>query len=247
MTAMTAEQTMNEDGPLRVITPRRGLPSGRALLGAFLVTIAALGTFAIATGGDDTPSTAYLIIGSNVPAGTQVTLADVEFVPMELGETLVATALTSTEGLDGATALRDLRAGELLSVDDLLAAPRIDGAPIGAVHELTFGVPLDRTPPALRQGDRVTILGTTDDRTSVGVEDAVVLSIDMEPGQIGLSGRGVLTLAMTSAETVVTLTHLTQTSDITVVRSTRAIEDTYPASTDDRAEEPVAPGGDGDE
>ncbi len=231
MTATTAEQSVNEHGPLRVIAARRGLPNGRALLGAFLVTAAALGTFALATGGDEGPSVAYLVLQGDVPAGGAITLGDVEFVPMELGSSLVSTALTTTAGLDGATALRDLRGGELLSTNDLLAAPAIDGLTIGAVHELTFGVPLDRTPPGLRQGDRVTVLGTTDTQTSVGVEDAVVLSIDTEPGQFGSSGHGVLTLAMDDAETVLALTHLTQTSDITIVRSTRAIDDVYPEST----------------
>ena len=67
--------------------------------------------------------------------------------------------------------------------------------------------------------------------TAVGVEDAVVLSIDTEPGQIGASGQGVLTLAIDDAEMVLTLTHLTQTSDITIVRSTRAVADEYPEST----------------
>jgi hypothetical protein len=231
MMATTAEQSVKEHGPLRAITPRRGLPSARALLGAFLVTAAALGTFALTTGGDEEPSTSYLVLQTDVPAGGAITLGDVEFVPMELGPSLVSTALTTTAGLDGATALRDLRGGELVSTNDLLAAPSIDGVTIGAVHELTFGVPLDRTPPGLRRGDRVTVLGTTNAETAVGVEDAVVLVIDTEPGQIGSSGQGVLTLAMDDAETVLVLTHLTQTSDLTIVRSTRAIDDVYPEST----------------
>ena len=231
MTAITAEPIVHEHGPPRVITARRGLPSGRALLGAFLITTAALGTFALATGGENGPSTEYLVLQNDVPAGAPITLVDVAYVAMELGPTLITSSLTTIDGLDGAIALRDLRGGELLSVNDLLAAPSIDGVPIGAVHELTFGVPLDRTPPGLRQGDRVTVLGTTDDLTAVGVEDAVVLSIDTEPGQIGSSGQGILTLAMNDAEMVLTLTHLTQTTDITIVRSTRAIADDYPEST----------------
>ena len=231
MTATTAEQLVNEPDPSRVITSRRGLPSGRALAGAFLITTASLGTFALATGGDDGPTTEYLILQNDVSAGDPITLVDVKSVAMQLGPSLVASSLTTTDGLDGATARRDLRTGELLSLNDLLAAPPIDGIPLGAVHELTFGVPLDRTPPGLRRGDRVTVLGTTDEMTAVGVEDAVVLSIDTEPGQIGASGQGVLTLAIDDAEMVLTLTHLTQTSDITIVRSTRAVADEYPEST----------------
>ena len=215
-------------GHTPVITPRRGLPNGRALVGALLVTLAAVGSFAVATAGNDGPGTEYLVLDSPIEAGDPVMLSAVSLEPMELSPTLIASALTTTDGLEGATALRDLRAGELLATDDLIAAPTIDGRAIFEVHELTFAVPLERTPPGLRRGDRVTILGTTADATAVAVEDALVLTIDTRTDQIGSSGSGVLTLAIDDALSVMTIAHVTQTTDITVVRSTRALADHYP-------------------
>lgn len=228
MAITTAEPTEVRGGPTRVIAPRRGLPNGRAIVGALLVTLATIGSFAVATSGDSGPKTEYLVVSSPIAAGETVSLQAVTAEPMELSPTLITSALTTTAGLNGATALRDLRAGELLTSDDLIAAHSIDGKAVTNIHELTFSVPLDRTPAGIRRGDRVTILGTSADVTSVAVEDALVLSIDTQPDQIGSSGNGALTLAIDDAETVMTIAHVTQTTDITVVRSTRALADTYP-------------------
>ena len=81
-------------------------------------------------------------------------------------------------------------------------------------------------------GDRVTVLATVAGSTRLTVEDAQVLEIDRQPDQIGSSGRGVLTIAVDAPETVMDIAHLTQIADITVVRSTRAIDDVFPAETD---------------
>lgn len=228
---ITENETVNAPkGPNRTIQPRRALPSGRALAGAILVTIGVLGAFAIATSGDDGPSTVFLVAARDLDAGSTITSADVRFEPMELSPELAASTLNSVDGLDGATVLHDVRAGELLDVSDVIAAASAAGVDLGAVHEVTFGIPLDRSPAGLVPGDAVTILATTDGRTELAVEDAAVLAIDTQPDQIGSSGRGILTLAIGSPETVMRVAHLTQVADITVVRSTRALDDRYPAS-----------------
>ncbi|MEM8705652.1 MAG: SAF domain-containing protein [Actinomycetota bacterium] len=215
----------------RTITPRRSLPSGRALVGAFLVTVAALGAFAIATGGDDGPATRYLVTTRDIAAGDQLSVADVTFEAMTLSDDLASRALNSTEGLDGATALRDFRAGELIDVADVVGATA-GSEPGETLHEVTFGVPLERTPASLVPGDRVTVLATVGGETRLTVEDAVLLEVDRQPDQIGSSGRGVLTLSVDAPETVMDIAHLTQIAEITIVRSTRAIADVFPTATD---------------
>lgn len=214
----------------RTITPRRTLPSGRALAGALLVTIGALGTFVLATGGDDGPSTSYLVAGRDLEAGETITVADVRFEPMELPAGLASSTLNSTEGLEGAVVLHDLDAGELVDVSHLVAASAAGPDAQADVHEIAFGIPLDRTPAGLVVGDRVTVLATLEGRTTLAVEDAVVLAVDTDPAAIGSSGRGILTLAIDEPAVVMEIAHLTQVADITVVRSTRALADIYPAS-----------------
>ena len=215
----------------RAISPRRSLPSGRALVGAFLVTVAALGAFAVATGGDDGPDTRYLVTTRDIAAGEQLSLADVTFEAMVLSDDLAGRSVNSTDGLEGATALRDFRAGELIDVADVIGGVNSDVAE-ATIHEVTFGIPLERTPASLVPGDRVTVLATVAGSTRLTVEDAQVLEIDRQPDQIGSSGRGVLTIAVDAPETVMDIAHLTQIADITVVRSTRAIDDVFPAETD---------------
>ncbi len=217
---------------LKIIAPRRGLPNGRALLGALLISLAAIGAYVGATSGSDGPSTEFLVLTTPIGAGEPVALSAVALRPMDIPDEMSASALNSTVGLDGATALRDLRAGELLSVDDLLAAPLVDGAPIGSVHEVSIPVPLDRTPSGLVRGDRVTVLSTLrildTPTTVVALEDAVVVSFESGSSQIGSTGSGVLTLAIADADSVVSTAHLSQQGNLTVVRSTRAIADSYP-------------------
>ncbi len=219
---------------LRLISPRRSLPSGRALVGALLITIAAVGAYVTATRGSDVPSTEFLVVTSPIAAGQPVSLDLVAFEPMDIPVDVARGALNSTEGLDGAISLRDLRPGEILGVDDLLASPTIDGYPIGAVHELSFPVPLDRTPRDLIRGDRVTILSSLRvgdiPTTMVALEDAIVIAFDPRTDQIGATGTGVLTLSIPDAESVMSTTHLSRQGDLTIVRSTRAIEDQYPTS-----------------
>lgn len=213
----------------RTISPRRSLPSGRALVGAMLVTLASLGAFIAATSNDDGPDTRFLVTTRDLRAGDTLTAADVMFEPMTLSADLADRSLNSLVGLDGAVVLRDFRAGELIDVADVING--VDGATAADLHEITIGIPLERTPSSLTAGDRVTILATAGDTTRVAVEDAPVLAVDRRPDQIGSSSRGMLTLAIDDPAIVLDLAHLTQTTDVTVVRSTRALGDVFPPQT----------------
>lgn len=226
----------------RKILPRRGLPTGRAVVGALLVAGAAVAAFVLATSGATVPDTNYLVVARPVAAGTTLRLDDVTAEALELTPVVSGAALTGTAGIEGATALRDLNVGELLAADDLVAAAVIDGEPLGAIHELSFPVDRERAATNLVRGDRVTILTTqlrTDSPTTlVAIEDAVVLAWDSHDEGLGTSGTAVLTLALDDAASVVELTHLSQQGPITVVRSTRALDDDYPLSYPAEGDEP---------
>ncbi len=229
----TATTASSVKAPLQAphaIRTRRALPSSRALLGGLLVTVGALSTFTLATNGNSQPTTSYLVSTRDLRPGETITAADVRFEPMELSAQLSATTLNSVEGLDGAVVLHDLSAGELIDISHLVAAATSGSEPFTSVHELTFSIPLDRSPATLVPGDRVTVLATSADTTTLAVEHAIVLEIDFRPDQIRANGRGVLTLAVEDAATVMEIAHLTQIADVTVVRSTRALDDRYPAS-----------------
>ena len=213
----------------RTFSPRRRLPSGRAVVGALLVTVAAVGAFAVASREDQGPGTSFLIATRSVRQGTPVSSEDVSLAPMDLPDTAAANAIDSAAGVQGAIAVGDLAAGEVISTGDLIAAPTAGGAAVGAVHEVTLPVSVDRIPDLTVAGDRVTLLATVslDDEpaTVLAAEDALVLKWD---GDAGAGGSGVLTLALDDADAVMGVTHLSRQGAVTVVRTTRAISDEYP-------------------
>ena len=218
----------------RSITPRRSLPSGRAVVGALLVTVAAVGSFVAATAGGSTPDTSYLIAARPIDAGELLSVADFDIVPIDLPDMVAAMTVSSARNIDGATLLRDLRSGELVSTSDVLAASQAGDDVLIAMHELTFPVQRNRASQSLVPGDRVTILATmpSDDgsTTFVAVEDAIVVGWATGGEGIGASGVGVLTLALGEPGIVMELAHMAHEGEITVVRTTRAMGDLYPSS-----------------
>lgn len=119
-------------GVQRSIVSRRSLPNGRALVGALLVTIAAVGAFVFSTRGESGPGNEYLVLLRDVDAGSAVNVADLAYEPMTLSPQLADIAFSSTRTdtaaqLDGATALRFMHAGALLLAPDLRAADPVPG------------------------------------------------------------------------------------------------------------------------
>jgi hypothetical protein len=226
----------------RAFSARRSLPNGRALVGALLITVAAVGAFAAAASGDGTPTSEYLVITDGVEAGDVITATDVRFEAMTLSADVAATALQSDTGLEGAIALRDLHAGTILDERDVRDTAIVDGAPLVSVHELTLPVPRDRAPSALRRGDRVTVLAFSgaDETLRTALEDAVVLGFDSDPAGIGSSDEARLTLALADPGLVTNATLLSYES-LTVVLTSRAIDDEYPTEVgnDDPPETPA--------
>jgi Flp pilus assembly protein CpaB len=216
------------DDTKRSFTTRRTLPSSRAVVGALLMTIAAVGAFSIATDADRGPTTEYLVLVDDIEPGDRVEPDDIAFAPMTLASDVAENSLTATTGLEGATARQFLRAGSVLDRRDLNGATFVAGTPVVGVHELTFPVSRDRAPARLGRGDRVTVLAF-DDREDIlrtALEDALVLTYDSESTGIGSSGEARLTLALPDAESVLEGTFWSYRS-VTVVLTSRALDDEY--------------------
>ncbi len=216
-------------GPRRPLT----LPNARAVVGALLVVAAAVIALSTTGGSTDVATTPYLVTTRAITAGKPVDAGAVALVPLALTPEVSARAVTSLTGVAGAVALRDLPDGTLVTVDDLVAAPDVGGQTVGAVHEVTLPVPVDRSPASLLPGERVTVLATIDDldrtETVVAVADAVVVDHDTRRDDLAALGTAVLTLALERADEAATLVHLTRVGEVTVVRTTRAPGDTWPA------------------
>jgi len=223
-----AEQT--SEGTRRQLQPRRSpLPNGRALLGALLVTSAAIGTFWAANSGGGEPTTSFVVATRDIEPGETILSSDISLLPMDLPTELAALSAIELGAVDGGVALQSIDAGQLVYAD-AIGRVRSNVGEGTQAHEVALPVELARVPSDVDDGDRVTVVATTDASSVVAVEDALVISIDRDPQQTGRSTEGVLTLAIPSAGDVLALVHLAQTTETTVVRSTRALSDTFPES-----------------
>lgn len=215
----------------RSISPRPSLPNGRAVLGALLVTVAAVGAFVSATSGRGDPDTLWVVVRRAVDAGSSIESADVTTRAIDLPSDVAANALSATSPVDGRVALVDLRPGDLIRDDDL-DDPGTSLSDLPSRHELAVPVERDRLDLDLVPGDRVTILVslTVDGRaaTLVATEDAPVVRWSSADERIGHSGGGVLTVALADADSVMELTHLLSQGQSSIVRTTRAVNDSYP-------------------
>jgi hypothetical protein len=220
-----AEPPVDDATPRRPVPRRRGGPNGRALLGALLVTVAAVGAFALARSGMAPPTTRYAVAVRAVAPGERLGVDDLELRAVELPESLRRLAFTDPSRLVGAVTLGPLGADQLVQAPGVALDTDARTA-IGARHEVTFPVARDRVPGVLRRGERVAVLATfgtgNDARTVVSVPDAVVLAFEADGDGIGARGTARLTLALPDAALVLDAVHATQVAEVSVVRATLA-------------------------
>ena len=69
----TTGRVSSSDPGGRTIRPRRSLPGGRAVVGAFLVVVAAVGTFGAYLSATAAPSTSYLVAARSFQLGHVIT------------------------------------------------------------------------------------------------------------------------------------------------------------------------------
>jgi Flp pilus assembly protein CpaB len=141
----------------REVRRRPALPSGRAVVGGFLVAAAVVGVVAVATSGTGTPSETYAVVTVDIDAGEVLRRGDLELVPVDLPDDQRAVSYTDLAVLEGATALAALTAGQLVQSSDVAKPP--DGPGLA-----TVSLPVE---PAralegdLRRGDRVDVIATS--------------------------------------------------------------------------------------
>jgi hypothetical protein len=207
--------------PARLLARRPGLPGGRAVVGALLVVTAGVGTFTVAGGDGDGPTGRYPVLRHAIDPGERLDGGDVDWRPMALDPDVADRTFTDAGDLTEAVALAPIDAGELLQRSDLARGDRTV-APTAV--QLSIPVPVERTPPGLRRGERITLLatyGSGDGATTVRtVQSATVLAYETDADAIGAHDRGRLTLALEDPAAVIATAHAAQVAELTVVRTT---------------------------
>lgn len=202
---------------------RRGLPSGRAVVGGFLVALAAVGAFAAYTSATAAPTTEYVVAARDLAPGDQITDGDVSLVAIDLPDEQRQRSYDVIAPLVGATVVEPLVTGELVQDGSLIAT----GAEQGA-RTVSFAVePARAVNATLKTGERVDVLATfgAGDRacTHVVAADAAIVGVNESTGSlVGQSGGLTITIAVPDAETGVAVAHAAAAGTVTLLRTTHA-------------------------
>lgn len=211
--------------PGHTISRRVGLPTGRAVVGALLVTLAVVGLFAAFRRSQADTASPYVVVARTVPAGQVIAEGDLAIRSLDIGE-LSDRTFTATQAAVGAVAIQTLLPGQLLQQGNVLP-PGTDGSP--TPFELSFAVDKSRAlNGSLAPGEVIDVVATLDaggtSCSFVVVPRARVVAVRGGGDSDVLTTNGSITVTVSVDETadVLGLIHAVDEADVTVVRSTRA-------------------------
>lgn len=183
-----------EDDSERRVPPRvaLALPSARAVVGGLLVAVSILGIFAAHRSATAVDTTEWLIVARPVPAGREITAADLARAPMRLVDATAARAVADPRAVIGRVALVGLRPGDLL----MRGSTAEQRATAATARRVTVTLsPAAALGGALAEGDRVDVvaIGDAESPTEVVVRGAIVGNAgdDRGAGGVGSTSGGV--------------------------------------------------------
>lgn len=219
----------------RRLRRRRGLPGGRAVVGALLVAASAVGMFAAYLSATAEPSTAYLVAGRMIEPGTRFASLDevleaVGRTPLDLPPTAAGRAIRVEDAatLVGRVLVAPLERGDLLT-----RTAFVDDGGVAEAQTLSFSVAeADAVDGSLRPGERIDVVAThgagADSFTAFVARGLPLLRVSVPDGTVGSPGRMTLTVAVSALDDVLALSHAAATAELRVTRSTAAPGDTAP-------------------
>ncbi|MEY2430835.1 MAG: hypothetical protein QOC92_560 [Acidimicrobiaceae bacterium] len=225
-----ATGTANADSSL-LLKRRRSLPSGRAVVGGFLVAVAALGAFVAARGTGGGPSQLYVVVAHDVVAGTKLKASDLRTTAVDLPDDMAARAFTNVDAVAGRIATTSLANGELVQASSVVGGDAAD-------PRFQLSIPVERSRALdglLVAGEKVDVLVTygtgSDAATFVVVRGADVLRVDQgQRGALTANNDTIILLAVARPDDALAVTHAAQAGKITIVRATAATADKGPDS-----------------
>lgn len=217
------------EGPRRQrrITPPRSLPGSRAVVGALLVTAAAVGVFAAYLDATAAPDTQYVVAQTEVPAGTSLSdAADADAIrpeamdlPPDVADRAYALGeVDSPDKIAGLVTLAPLEAGDLVLETHVGAGGSDEGS------QLSFPVEDARAlGGGTNPGDRIDVLVTygsgADTYTMFAARDALVVGADSTAGGLG-EATSTITVELERPDALQSLAHAVNAGQIFVVRTT---------------------------
>ena len=223
--ALRPSSSNHDDSTSPTLDRSRPLPNGRAVVGALLVTVAAVGTFAAYRSATEGPSSPVVVAAGDLPSGHHITATELRTERAELPPGAASRVFDSPSRLEGAVTVAPVHAGELIQSSSVVLAP--DQEPPG--RSFSFGVERERALNGdLQRGEHVDVLATFGSgegaSTAVVARDVTLVDVDAgaKSSAIGASGKLTVTVNMSSGDDVLRLAHATAVAPITLVRTTRS-------------------------
>jgi Flp pilus assembly protein CpaB len=209
----------------RVLRRRRPLPGGRAVVGGFLVTAAAVGIFAAYTGATTSRGVSYVVARHTLTVGQRIAAPDLTTAPMVLSPTISSDlAFRDPSRLVGALVVGPVHAGELIQASSVVAGTDATGD-----RELSFPIAATRAVDGtLKAGDFVDVLATygsgADATTVAVVRQARVVARSDASATLDPAGGGGETITLGLARSIDSLAvaHAVDAGQVMLVRSTGA-------------------------
>ena len=223
-----------------VIRSRRALPSGRAVLGALLITLAALGVLLATRLSDDSTFQNVVVATNNLGPGQLIEPDDVAVVRLRLDDQVRFVANDVNEVV-GSVTLGPVTAREFVvrsNVADMLP----NNVPNGLA---VVSLPVDpaNAPSTIAPGAVVSILATftdnNEDVTELVADRLLVVSYGTDGDEFG-ADTNVLRVAVGDGQNAADLALAAETGTVSVVGITGASEVSIPEITS-RGSEPTTP------
>ncbi|TVR30278.1 MAG: hypothetical protein EA388_14650 [Nitriliruptor sp.] len=231
-TATTSDDSRASDraGVGRRIRRQRGLPGGRAVVGALLVSASAVAVFAAYLNATSEPATRYVVADGAIPPGTMIedrqtalelfSAAPIDLLPPVDQRVFLVEEL---DALVGQVVIVALERGDLLQRSGVLEA-----GGVGDAQVMSFSVArADAVAGDLIPGERIDVLATytlSGETFTAFIVRGVPL-VGVEGGTGAGGGSVTLTVAVSSLEDVQALGHAVNTASVFVTRSTASAED----------------------
>lgn len=204
-----------------VITSSRRLPSGRAVVGGLLVTLAVLAVLIAARLGEDSAFQDVVVARADLAPGTVLGPEELASVRIRLDETATFAISDATE-LYGSVLLGPVARLELIQRSNVAAAPAGD---IGrGLAVVSVAVEPERAPPSLAAGELVSIFGSFSggegSRTELIADRVVVLSYLTDGSDF--SNEAVLRVGLADGDVAAAIVDAAQTGELTIVGVTGA-------------------------
>ena len=215
-----------------VIRSRKRLPSGRAVLGGLLVSLAVVAVLVASRMGEDATFQDVVVASQELAPGTVIESGHVHQVRMRLSED-ADFVISQPESIIGSVVLGPVGANEFLQESNI-AEGSPESLPSG-LAEVSIEIEPGRAPARIASGELISVLATFTDgdesRTVLVADRVVVLSYDNGTADDFSTGETVLRVGVDTGEAASAIVTAAITGDVSIVGVTGANEVDIPVET----------------